>query len=111
MIMPRKNGWSWKFICRLPGWIVRIRIAVLKRREQTEEVQGEIADCELQLSYIAFKNFTEAVYVNVFKEPFPQKSQPILITEKTVVISKKEMDASYKDYNKRLKGLHRDCGL
>lgn len=46
MIRPRKSGWPWKLIIHLPGWVLKIRIAVLKNREQISDVKGEIADCE-----------------------------------------------------------------
>ena len=72
--MPRKSGWSWKYICCLPGWIVRLRIAVLKQREQTEDIKGEIADCEQQLSYIEFIKSIKLIVKTHFGYPIINKS-------------------------------------
>ncbi len=56
MKMPRRRGWPWKLICHLPGWALKIRLAVLKKCEQSSDVKDEISDCEFQLSYIFFYN-------------------------------------------------------
>ncbi|MHB9019737.1 MAG: hypothetical protein ACYC3G_02595 [Minisyncoccota bacterium] len=117
MKTPRKGGWPWKLICRLLGWIVRMRMVVLKRREQTEDVKGEISDCEELLSFWAFQRDVREVYERVWKEPYPDgpvwpiKDQPILITEKTIVISKKEMDKSFREYERRLKEIRKDFNI
>ncbi len=70
--MPRRTGWSWNLIRRLPDWVVRMRIIALKRREQTEDIKGEIADCEQQLSFRVFSRSVRKIYIEMFGEPFPE---------------------------------------
>ena len=51
----RGGGWPWKLIVCLPSWILKIRLIILKRCEQTLDVKDEIVDCEFQLTYIFFR--------------------------------------------------------
>jgi len=117
MKTPRKSGWPWSLMRCLPDWVLRIRIAVLKRRSQTEDVKGEIADCEELLRFWAFRREVCEAYVRFWKEPYPEgpvwpiKAMPISVTSKTIVISSKEMNESYKKFKKRLKEIYKDFHL
>lgn len=71
MIKRRTSGWSPWLLRQLPCWVLKIRIAVLKKREQTEDVKGEISECEHEVSFLDFQKKVRKLYVEMFQEPYP----------------------------------------
>ena len=118
-----RSGWQWNLLRYLPDWVLKMRIAFLKNiLKRKQDIEDEISDCEELISFRSFRREVKEAYIQMFHEPFPEgpvwpikddKRMPSNsgITDKTIVISKAEMDKSFKEYENRLKGIRKDMQM
>ena len=118
-----RSGWQWNLLRRLPDWALKMRIVFLKNiLSRKQSMEDEISDCKELLDSRARQRQTEGIYIRLFHERYPKgpvwpikddkRTHPqSAITDKTVVISKEEMEKSYKEFEERIKGIRKDTQM